>query len=754
MPRVFAFVIFLAAALLFVVQPMIGKMLLPYWGGAPSVWNTCMVFFQAALLGGYAYAHAVASRPSSVVLFGHLLLAALPVFLLPVAISQDSASTYRNYPTWGLFTALLLSIGLPFFVIASTSPLLQQWFARSGHPRARDPYFLYASSNAGSLIALAAYPFLIEPTLTLPQQSLVWTWGYVVFVVAIAVCGLTARRRQSSVCPSPRLTEAPAESKAAPSGDAAPGVRRIARWTLLAFAPSSLLLGVTGYLTTNLTPMPLLWALPLGLYLTSFIFVFAARPPLPHRPLCLSLPMCVLLLLILMLSGATELRGLPVGMLLGLHLVVFFVVSMVCHGELARDRPPPEGLTSFYLWMSVGGVLGGVFNGLLAPMVFRSAGLMEYPLVLALGCLACPARKKVEDGGKSARAWDLAFPVGVVVVVIALLKVVALIPGATAGPFHTAIVYGLPAIAVYSFVDRPLRFSLGLGALLFAGMWDASVFGTPLFAERNFFGYVRVTEVRTAEGEFHRLMHGETIHGAQRLDATDKEGRRMPLTYFHPTGPIGQVFQAPVAGFGSPRSVGVVGLGVGSLAYYARPDESWTFYEINPAVIKLARSPRLFEFLEQCRAGELHIESGDARLRLQEAPQHGFDIIVLDAFNSDAIPAHLLTREALELYLEKLSLSGVLAMHISNRYLDLEPILARSAASFDPPLAGASWRDEDLSAPEKQPSEWVVLARRESHLGPLIAKPWRRLDRHSQAPLWTDEFTYVLSALRLRRLRL
>jgi hypothetical protein len=708
-------------------------------------------------------------------LFPQLLLLVLPVLVLPIAIGETAfrGNAASKYPELLLLAQLTISIGLPFFVLSTTAPLLQKWFADSGHTSARDPYFLYGASNLGSMLALLAYPTLVEPMLALPDQSRVWTGGYVVYGLLIAACGIALWRTKPFGTPlleghasTPRFAPGmPGTKDRAPA--LPPTWKRRLRWVLLAFVPSSLLLGTTTYISTDIAPIPLLWIIPLALYLLTFILVFAKKPLIPHGVACRLMPISMLILALVLLTGATELRGLPLSVLLLLILAAFFLAALVSHGELARDRPAADYLTEFYLWMSVGGVLGGMFNALIAPEIFYKTGLTEYPLAIVLACLIAPPRASVPilPSGKpkalapppaafgiSLNVWDVALPLAVGALMTALIYFTAAVK-LDGGPLRTGIIFGLPCAVVYLFVGRPIRYGLGLAALLLAGAINPDVHVQ--YLERNFFGVLKIIEVEEPEGgRFRRLFHGNTVHGQQSLDSVDDEGRHEPLTYYHRSGPIGHLFEKWLDPRPAGQRVASVGLGTGSLAYYARPGDEWTFYEIDPAVQYVAENPAYFSFLSECRAQRRPVLLGDARLRLQEAADGSYDLIVLDAFNSDSIPMHLITLEALELYRRKLSTGGVIALHVSNRHLRLQPILARLAERAG--LTARGWDDtaEDPKA-GKLSSQWVIVAEHDADFGMLVwpngyDKPadarWERRHPESDTPLWTDDFSNLLSA--------
>jgi hypothetical protein len=724
LPALFTVTLFVSAGLLFLVQPLLARMVLPLLGGTPAVWNTCMVFFQAVLLAGYGYAHVgpalLGDRRHAVL---HLVVLALPFLVLPLIIPEAWKTSNPSYPVLWLLGLLVVVAGLPFFAVACNAPLLQRWFVGTGHPSARDPYFLYAASNLGSLLALLSYPLIIEPALELTEQRWWWFAGYGLLVVLAAACAL------SLWLSPPAVKGKPAPVKQAAATDRRGRLlSRRQRWVLLAFVPSSLTLSVTTYLTTDIAAMPLLWVVPLALYLLTFVLVFARRPPLPHALLLRWMPLVVLLVAIVLLSEATE----PLEVVIGLHLLCLFWVSMVCHGELARDRPPGERLTEFYLWMAVGGVLGGLFNALIAPLVFQS--VVEYPLVLVLACLLRPRQEPITG-------VDLALPLGLGGLTAALVLIVPAL-GVEPGPVSVAWMFAVPAILCYTFHTRAVMFGLGLGALLLTGSLYQGVHGTTQYRTRSFFGVHRVTVDR--ERGYRELVHGNTVHGRQRLDPNQRD---IPLTYYHRTGPIGQVFRE-FDGDARLENVGLVGLGAGSLACYAKAGQHWTFYEIDPAVERIARER--FTFLNDS-AAKPQVILGDARLTLTNAEdRHG--LLVIDAFSSDAIPVHMLTREALAVYRARLSDGGLLAFNISNRYLELEPVLAALAADAQPRLVCLSKEDRNLSDEEraegKSPSHWVVLASRTEDVQRLKRAGWSESRPRPGVAVWTDDYCNLWGVFR------
>jgi hypothetical protein len=782
----FATTLFVSATLLFLVQPMIAKTILPSLGGTPAVWNTCMAFFQAALLAGYAYAHAsttwLGTRRQ---VWVHAILLFLPFLVFPLGVSGSNPPGDTNPIPW-LLTLLLVSVGLPFFLLSTSAPLLQKWFARTNHPSAKDPYFLYAASNLGSMLALLSYPTLVEPNLSLNaqrwlSQSWLWTAGYALFVLLTLACAravLTTPDQEISRQPDKDVEER-ADRK---SLSLSPGVAgslatsslsgwQQLRWVMLAFVPSSLMLGVTTYITLDIAAIPLLWIIPLVLYLLSFIIVFAKWPRVLHQAVTIVLPLVVLVLVFMVLSKSGRW---PIIVSIGLHLLTLFLVALYCHGELARTRPSTQYLTQFYLLMSLGGVLGGLFNALVAPLIFSS--LVEYNVALVLACLLLPQGTS-DAKVRFARFFPdkLAKPVGVVtdVVLAAAVGLVAfslfrLFLTPAEASLHASLrdgikpaiewikehlhldlvrmakplVFGLVTLLCYWHVMRPLRFGLSVAAFMVAGAY----YEMPqpdqvqlLCQKRSFFGVLKVHYY--PQEEAYTLTNGTTLHGEQIRRPGEKSE---PLTYYHTSGPIGQVF-AELSGPRAKRNVGLIGLGAGTLASYGEPGQQLTFYDIDRAVKEIATNENYFTYLRDCRA-KWNIVLGDARLRLREAEDHKYGIIVVDAFSSDAIPIHLITREALELYFRKLTDDGVLAVHISNRHLDLEPVLGNLARELG--LVGLRRYDSDAdtrSVPGISVSDWVVLAHRREDLGQLADdERWKAIETNPKVGIWTDDYSNLL----------
>lgn len=725
----YAITLFLSALLLFLIQPMAGKMLLPLYGGTPAIWNTCMVFFQAALLLGYGYAHLMVkylgSRRQSAM---HLLLMLTGLLALPLAFSNNALPPADIDPTSFLLYQLSIRVGLPFFIVSSSAPVLQRWFSQTNHPASGDPYFLYAASNFGSLLALLGYPLVVEPLLALDRQSLWWSAGYGLLIVMVAACRLWLVSRYKEPAEADKQM-----AGAAPEDTPSPSFRLQLFWMFCAFVPSSLMLGTTTFITTNLAAIPLMWVFPLALYLTTFIFVFARKQLLPHTRVVRLMPFAAIAFAPLFFWS---IRGSEFILIL-LHLGMFFLTSLFCHGELAASRPHPTHLTGFYLWMSVGGVLGGIFNALLAPVVFDR--IIEYPLGLLLACLLLPQLISGEDRTK-ARIGDILRPLALALIVVGMFRITAPL----AQEHNHAVfflIFATAGLACFSFKERRWRFALGFAILLLAmGHVADQVKGQQVYASRNFFGVKRVV-ANTQEG-IRYLYHGTTVHGSQWLD-TDHS--LTPLTYYHRSGPVGDIFGELIS-TENKDNVAIIGLGVGSLASYAHPGEHFTFYEIDPEVERIARNERYFDFLDAMQ-GQLEVVIGDGRLSLAQAEPGAFDIILLDAFSSDAIPVHLITREAVALYLSKLQTQGMLVFHISNRYLNLEPLMAGLSAEFGLSCLirkdSANPRDPDQAG--KLPSVYAAMGRPGSAIGHLAGNPnWQPIRPGTEHIVWTDQFSNLI----------
>ena len=721
----FASTMFFSGFLLFLVEPMVAKMVLPILGGVPMVWNGCVVFFQIVMLAGYGYAFG-ASRwlhlRRHVVLHAAVLVA--PAAVLPFMIQAGSVTPPDGNPLGWLLLLLAGTIGLPFFVLSTSASVLQHWLSRTDHPSARDPYFLYSASNLGCLLALASYPTVVEPVFTLREQTRLWTIGYAEFVLLAGACAVFAWRRAGGA--SPHAAAAP-DMSVELAGAPVTGLRRM-RWLALSFIPSSLMLAVTSYLSTDVAAVPLLWIVPLALYLLTFALAFGRRSAAFGAVARRALPLLVVPLALFMIAKVRA----PLIAIVSIHLAAFGAMALNCHADLAKDRPEPSRLTEFYFWVSFGGMLGGLFNTLAAPLLFDS--IVEYPLVVLMACLLFRASELPIPSRRVAA--DLVVPVVVGGLTAGILVALS---GARLALQLAAL--SVPALLTFAQRRQSMRFGYCMAALVVASFAFGNAGERVLYATRTFFGVYRVSE--DLAGRYHGLAHGTTLHGVQAL-APERRGEA--LTYFHETGPFGQAWKALPRAAGS-REIAVIGLGVGTLATYARPGQRWTFFEIDPAIERIARTREYFSFMEAC-GDRCHVVLGDARVSLNRVPEHAYDLLVLDAFSSDSIPMHLMTREALSLYLSRLAPDGVLVMHISNRHLRLAPVVARLAASQglvamqQIELMGPGWPEG------KSESHWIVMPRNRADLDVLTNDArWSPLVASPSTPLWTDDFSNILSVL-------
>jgi hypothetical protein len=715
----FTVTIFLGAVLVFGVQPIAARLLLPSFGGSPAVWSATSVFFQVALLAGYGYSflltRTLAPRRQPVV---HVLALAAPLVFLPLSLPLLTDAGAGN-PALTVLGILALGLGVPFTVASTTGPLLQRWFSYTGHRSGRDPYFLYAASNAGSLIVLLAYPFLIEPRLDLGAQSAAWSIGYVAFGVLSVICAITVLRTAPAAAHADP-GERPVADDALATG---PTWATRGRWIVLAAVPSALSLGATAYISTDIAAVPLLWIAPLSLYLLSFIIAFSTRIRITSGQAGRVLPWVAAVVVIP--SGG--LLSLPTALVIALHLAFLLVAATMCHTRLAEERPAPRHLTEFYLLVAVGGALGGIFVSLVAPQIFDR--VWEYPVAIGLALLLRPAGARLLER-RGLIALALAVLVALTVAGLALQE--AAIPAAVA-PFAIAAALLLVLVGV-----SPMRPVLAAAAfaILAVSVWGT---GTAIHTERTFFGVYRVTR----DGSDHLLVHGSTVHGLQHRDP---DRTRTPSAYYHRSGPIGQLFAARSDAL---ERVAVLGLGVGTLAAYSETAQHFTFYEIDPAMVEIAREPALFTFLDEAR-GSMEVIVADGRLGLA-ADERTYDLVILDAFTSDAIPVHLLTREALAAYAERLTPDGIIAMNISNRFLDLEPAVAAVARSLD--MTALVQQDTEISDTEradgKSSSTWMVVAPGPSRLQDLADDPrWSVARIDEDVHPWSDDFSDILAVLR------
>jgi hypothetical protein len=726
----FAATLFASASLMFVLQPMFGKILLPLLGGSPSVWNTCMVFYQTLLFLGYLYAHLLSTRQNThrqVLIHGAVILVSL--LALPVAMPENAAPPTESNPTFWLLWTLFIAIGLPFFVVSTTAPLIQKWFANVGHHTSHDPYYLYAASNAGSLIALLSYPFLLEPNIGLDQQRADWSVGYGLLCLLIAGCAFALWK-------SHRLNPVVDEENG--GGDGLSPLTQL-RWLALAFVPSSLLLGLTNFISTDIASVPLLWIIPLTLYLLTFIIVFSKWHDRVHPWMVKLQPMVLLPFIAYSFINPAII---PYWVNLALHLTAFFVAVMVCHGELAKARPHTRHLTHYYLVMSFAGMLGGMFNTFVAPFVFD--GVYEYPIMIVAALLLRPGLKLSVAGGKREWLKQALFPALLLAFGIAVYLGIGNLP-----EYLDTIGVGLLVLAglLYAFRGRPLTLALSTGVLIYFTMGLHGLLSNTLYQERTFFGVLSVREsvLTDEQGQperYHEFYHGTTKHGAQRIKSAQA---LTPLTYFSRPGPIGQVFSI-FDNVDQNWEIGVVGLGAGTLNCYAKPTQNWTFYELDPLVVEVASDPKYFTYISRCNP-KVAMRVGDARVSLEKDPDQKFDLYIIDAFSSDSIPTHLLTQEAIRLYFQKLKPNGILALHITNRHLALKKVLADHAKQlhYDALLQEFVPQQE---IPLVAATDWVVMAKKPETLDPLRASSlgkWQKLPITFGLKPWTDDFTNIVT---------
>jgi hypothetical protein len=713
-PVLFTATVFLSAGLLFFVQPLFAHLALPRIGGAPAVWTTAMLFFQSVLIAGYLYAHLSTRylRPGAQVAL-HAAVFALALSMLPLALPAAGAGD-ASRPA-ALQTLLLLAggVGLPFFLLSANAPLVQAWYARSGAAGARDPYFLYAASNLGSLLALLGYPLVAQPLWGTHAIATGWSLGFLLLGAGLLACGMAARAGGGR----PDVVRRAAVASR-------PGAARILRWTVLAFVPSSLMLAVTTKIATDFGAIPMVWVVPLALYLLTFVVAFSRRP-VPERVLA---PVTILSLTALALAFSGLLPShLPMWAMAGM-MAAFFAVALTFHQRLHDDRPDEANLTMFYLVMSCGGALGGLFNSLVAPVAFDRLHEGALTLLVALAVLAAPRARALSGRGPLALAP------------CAVAAAAALLAPRLSGGVQLAALAGLVGLAVFLALRRLLA-----GAMLAAALAliAASTLPSPaVMRERSFFG-THVVSDDPATG-LRVYGNGTTVHGAQRLSDLGS-GRPEPLYYYHRNGPMGQVM-ASARGVAA-RHVGVVGLGTGSLACYARAGQAWEFYEIDPVVDRIARDPALFGFMPGC-AGDAPTHLGDARLVLA-AQERQFDLLFIDAFSSDTVPVHLMTHEAMRMYLDRVSEDGIVVYHVSNRYYDLERPLGPSVAMLG---AHAVWQDypgRQHDDPGDSPSRVVLVARSAEALAGFASPSWQPLPADGAA-VWTDDHANLLSVLRGR----
>lgn len=734
---IFTTTIFLSATLLFSVQPMFTKLILPLLGGASNVWNTAMVFFQAMLLGGYIYAHLVSKYlPLKAQICVHAAVTALGIFFLPLAVSANVVLPESGMPTFWLLGLFSATVGLPFFALSANAPLLQRWFSLTDHKDSQDPYFLYSASNAASLIILCTYPFIIEPNLRLGMQTSSWAFGYVALLGMILATAVALMRRL-----------APMDTRIASASVTKDTTRykQKAFWIFLAFLPSSLMLGVTSYMTNNIASAPFLWIMPLALYLLTFVIVFARRPLVFSLGLGKLFPWVVIIGFALIAPNQTfNVLGLTVNtspppiVKIPLLLSVYFLISLYCHSILVERRPDVSGLTGFYILMSVGGVLGGIFNALVAPVIFN--GIYEFALVLALVLFLRPEGIVLPKSGE--KPWSL-FIIGCVA---AALNAAILFSADVDSKF---IVFMTVAIIALS----TIRFDMGkwVKSVVFLGLvglaFGLNVFGSgSAFKDRSFYSLLAVKVDDSPHGKVHKFVHGDTFHNYQ----LRKPGlQHIPTSYYIEGGSIHTAVMSAKAASQGMFDIAVVGLGAGAMACYEQPNENWVYFEIDPAVVDLARNTEYFSYIDTC-APNADIRIGDARQKLKAIPESSQDMIVIDAFSSDSIPAHLVTREALALYQSRLKSDGFVFFHTSNKLLDVTSVVTRLAED-----AGLTARYIDLDEFPDNPygdmgarSTGILMGSKDAMARATSGDPsYQTWTPSRHVKVWTDDYSSILGTL-------
>jgi hypothetical protein len=765
---------FLSALLLFAIQPMFAKTVLPILGGSPSVWSVSVFFFQTALLAGYLYAHLLINKaPTHLTGIIHLGVCIAAIVFLPIGrLMEWMGEPPPGDPYIWQLAAFAVVIGLPFMAVSANAPLLQAWFARTGHPNARDPYFMYAASNLGSLIALIGYPFFLEPAFGLSELKWLWAYAYGLLVLALAGSFFLMRGAQANGAPEAPAAPAPAGVSGAPA--AAPTLANRLTWIALAFVPSALVTAYTVHVTTDVASAPLLWVIPLAIYLLTFVLVFRDRPLIARETL-LFLHLVALAIALIGLSTYTN-NWLIVSLT---GLCVFITTALLAHRTLYEARPAPQYLTEFYLWMSLGGALGGMFTALIAPQIFRE--IYEYPLLLALSMACRPGALNIPKERHKDEAVPLLIILGIGIAAILLAKYIPsaneLVPTLRKLPqklglplfyilqFRTLTVVIVLTLIMLACVRHAPRQLVAAATICLALVWLPSEVSRSQSeswlpdelrrgqAERSFFGVYRLQHAVNKEGLFRTLVHGTTLHGAQHI--TDLKLKpvddTVPTTYYYPESPMGSTIakrREILAAKGEKGRYGIVGLGTGSSACHMQEGEVFKFFEIDPTVIKISKNPKNFTFISKCQP-DIDIAIGDARLTIKREADASFDLFIIDAFSSDAIPVHMLTKEAVELFLSKLKPEGVVVLHTSNRHLDLNAVLAATQKQLPAGTAGMVMEDLGGTArghPAQTGSIVVVFAKSEEAL-----KPYRSLKGASKLKdtglrAWTDDYSDILGA--------
>ncbi|GHA42793.1 hypothetical protein GCM10008927_04140 [Amylibacter ulvae] len=714
---VFIPTIFLSAGLLFFVQPLFAKLVLPFVGGSSSVWTTAMLFFQTVLLLGYIYAH-LSTKYLSVFwqIALHIGLWAVALLFVPLSVKSNWIADTSTISTTNTLLIFATGVGLPFAVLSANAPLIQKWYSRSGGPSADDPYFLYSASNLGSLIALLAFPLIGEPLLGARMIGLIWAAGFVILGGMLFWSGRLARQNNIVISKS---------VDAAPLGAAPNNLQRL-YWIILAAIPSSLMLAVTSKISADIGSFPLVWIIPLALYLVSFIIAFSGKRFISQQRQAVLIPACLIFLLF-----ATRIEGISaVGWTnFTILIATFFVLAIIAHKRLYDARPSENHLTQFYIFMSLGGAMGGFFNSIIATHMFND--IHEVPIVIAAASILIWTGKTKPTQNDFIRAIIFA----VIAISVALL-LPSLIRGTLAQPNLIAVTF-VGFLLIFILKNKEWQTAISLALFILVTYFATQ--SNHIYQSRSVFGVHRILE----EDGIRKYLNGTTLHGAERI--SEHGTRPTPLTYYHPNGPMGRIMQA--AQTPDTTSIGIVGLGVGSLTCYRQDHQKWDLYEIDPVVDDIARDPKLFNFMDQC-APDIPTHIGDARLVLAKQAPKNFDILLIDAFSSDAIPVHLITKEAIELYLSHMNDNGVLVMHISNRYFALQKPLSKIASELGLIALGTNHIPETKDDNADQASAVTVFARNQIAINRFIKDDkWRPLISNYRH-LWTDDYSNLLSTLR------
>lgn len=728
----FLITILTGSFLLFLVQPMIARMALPRLGGAPAVWNSAMLVYQALLLAGYAYAHRLTQTSPRRQAIIHIILFAVAILWLPIGLANLQPPADGS-PIFWVPWLLIASIGPLFFVVAAQAPLMQRWYSMSGNQG--EPYALYAASNIGSFGGLIAYPILVEPFTTLQSQKWIWSGIYLALMALVGICAIQIWRTAGA-------NTTPTEAAA---NEAPIGWRRRLYWIILAAVPSGLMLSTTSHLTTDLMAMPLIWVIPLGIYLLSFSVAFADnQKPAYWISRFAPIVLIVSAAFVFVVWGKAAIGGLTAS------LSLLFIVAVALHNEMYRTRPAPAQLTSFYLMMSVGGVLGGFFCAIVAPLLFDWT--WEHPILILMAAALLPAIPLLRLNENDKRLPLIMVVIGMIALALGLF-------GGISEPVESSFTKILLAATIMTLGIAVAGFRIPFllavaGLLTINGGWYSVQQSLDGVRMRSYFGTYTVNA--SESGRVRWLNHGTTMHGMQLLDDPTR-----PISYYPDTSGVGIAMLNAPRLYGPEASIGVVGLGTGTLACYRRPGQYWQFFEIDPLVIEIARERKIFSFLEKC-APDVPVTLGDARLTLAAVPEGKFDILALDAFSSDSIPLHLLTKEAFATYRKALKPDGILLVHISNRYIDLNPVVAAEAKANG--WSAALRHDsptEQLINRGNRASQWIALSRDPAKLAELTGKvdkvksryynseQWLQLDAPGKTSPWTDDYASVLPHLSL-----